>query len=80
MLIVRTFIWPKQPYMSLKELIIMSTPKKQRFLKLMRMDRILPSDIYRENLSAAPKELLSQLSFSEFTQFVEELKTNRARV
>lgn len=57
----------------------MSVTKKQSFLKLMRMERVLPSDIYREKLcDTAPKELLSQLSFSEFKRLVEEVKTNHA--
>jgi hypothetical protein len=55
----------------------MSVPKKQRFLKLMRMEKVLPSDIYYENISdSSPNELLSLLSFAEFLRLKEEVKAN----
>lgn len=59
----------------------MSRSKKQRFLKLMRLETVLPADMYRENLSGTPpQELLSLLSFPEFNRLVEELKAGCAVV
>lgn len=52
----------------------MSAPQKHRFLKLMRMERVLPADIQREKLAVSnPKELLQLLSFAEFLQLKEEI-------
>lgn len=63
-----------------KELIIMSASKKQRFLKLMRMERVLPADIQREKLAVSnPKELLQLLSFAEFLQLKEEITARHIR-
>ena len=65
--------------MSAGELIIMSVSKKQRFLKLMRMEKIYPADIDREKLSeSSPIELLSLLSFSEFLRLKQEVKADHA--
>ena len=53
----------------------MRVSQKQRFLKLMRMEKVYPADIDREQLSdSSPKELLSLLSFSEFLRLKEEVK------
>jgi len=58
----------------------MSASKKQRFLKLMRMERVLPADIQREKLAASnPKELLQQLSFAEFLQLKEDITARHIR-
>ena len=58
-----------------KELIIMSDPEKHRFLKLMRMENVMPAHMNREMyIDASPKELLSQLSFAEFLRIKEEVK------
>ena len=66
--------------MSAEELFIMSVSKKQRFLKLMRMETVSPSDIDREKLGdARPKELLARLSFTEFTRLMEEIRADRSR-
>lgn len=55
----------------------MSLPEKQRFLKLMRMEKVFPSDIYREKLvESSPKELLSLLSFTEFLRLKEDVKAD----
>jgi len=60
-----------------KELIIMSLPEKQRFLELMRMEKVIPSDLYREKLvKSSPNELLSLLSFTEFLLLKEEVKAD----
>lgn len=60
-----------------KELIIMSAPKKHRFLKLMRMEQVSPAHIKREKLAdSSPRELLALLSFSEFLQLKEEIKAS----
>lgn len=58
----------------------MSASKKQRFLKLMRMERVLPADIQREKLAVSnPKELLQLLSFAEFLQLKEEITARHIR-
>ena len=55
----------------------MGVPKKQRFLKLMRMEKVLPTDIDRENISdSSPTELFSLLSFAEFLRLKEEVKAD----
>lgn len=58
----------------------MSDPEKRRFLKLMRMEQILPAHINRELYAeASPKELLSLLSFAEFLQLKKEVKANQLK-
>jgi hypothetical protein len=58
----------------------MSEPELQRLLKLMQMERITPSAVCDATRGHhAPKEMLTQLSFAEFTRLVEEMKSRHAR-
>ena len=78
MLIVQAFYRCTTIY-ACKELIIMSALKKHRFLKLMRMENVMPAHINREmHAEASPKELLSLLSFAEFLQLKKEVKANQS--
>lgn len=63
----------------LKELITMSDSRKQLFLKLMRMEKIQVSADYREQLAgSSAKELLSSLSFTEFSRLIDDVRMNSA--
>jgi hypothetical protein len=65
----------------LKELITMSDSRKQLFLKLMRMEKIQISADCREQLAGtSAKELLSSLSFPEFSRLIDEVRMNEAEI
>jgi len=57
----------------------MSDTDTQHFLKLMRMERVLPGHLQRARLSVTdPKELLARCSYSEFTRLVEDIRADHA--